>query len=102
MRSAHATEVRAPVVVFTAALGFSLRGVGDVSGDGVGDFVVASRTSSDFGGTSSGTSFLFYGPLGSDRQVSQADALDNLTEIVTSKLHVIYLIFFVSPSLYFL
>ena len=58
-------------------LGYSLSAVGDVSGDGVVDFAVASRFSDDGGGTDSGSTYVFFGPLNADSFTSQADVILN-------------------------
>ena len=63
--------------IHRANLGFSLTSLGDVSGDGVVDFAIAARFSDDGGGTDSGSSYVFFGPISGDTTSSQADVVIN-------------------------
>jgi hypothetical protein len=63
--------------IYNTNLGFSLSALGDVSGDSVVDFAVAARFSDDGGGTDSGSTYIFFGPLLSDTTSSAADVILN-------------------------
>jgi hypothetical protein len=63
--------------IYNTNLGFSLSALGDVSGDGVVDFAVAARFSDDGGGTDSGSTYIFFGPLLADTTTSAADVILN-------------------------
>ncbi|MEC7983609.1 MAG: MopE-related protein, partial [Myxococcota bacterium] len=58
-----------------AVLGFSLTSLGDVSGDGNPDFAVVSRFADDGGGTSSGSTYVYFGPQTADLGSSDADVI---------------------------
>ncbi len=55
-------------------LGASVGGVGDLNGDGYDDVAVGAFGRDD-GGTEGGALYVFYGPIDSDRDISQADAV---------------------------